>query len=165
MWLATDHHGLIVIDLKTKELRQFLHDKHDDTSISENTLRIIYPDQMGRMWLGSYLNGISCYTESSSNFRNIELGNINTVCVDKAGKYWLGTNDAGIMCFDPVTEEKVIYDKSNSGIGSNTMVCSLSSRDGSIWFGTYEGGLIHIKNGQVTNYRATGKPTDLATDR
>ena len=164
MWLATDHHGLIVIDLKTKELRQFLHDKHDDTSISDNTLRIIYPDQMGRMWLGSYLNGISCYTESSSNFRNIELGNINTVCVDKAGKYWLGTNDAGIMCFDPVTEEKVIYDKSNSGIGSNTMVCSLSARDGSIWFGTYEGGLIHIKNGQVTNYRATGKPTDLANN-
>lgn len=33
-----------------------------------------------------------------------------------------------------------------------------------MWFGTYEGGLIHIKNGQVTNYRATGKSTDLVND-
>jgi ligand-binding sensor domain-containing protein len=81
------------------------------------------------------------------------LGNINTICVDKAGKYWLGTNDAGIICFDPQTEEKVIYDKASHGIGSNTMVGSLAASDGSVWFGTYEGGLIHIKDGHVTNYR------------
>lgn len=164
MWIATDHHGLIIVDLKTKELRQFLHDKHDDTSISDNSIRFIYPDNMGRMWLGTYVNGISCFTESSSNFRNLELGNINTICVDKAGKYWLGTNDAGIICFDPQTEEKVIYDKASHGIGSNTMVGSLAASDGSVWFGTYEGGLIHIKDGHVTNYRTTGKIGDLAND-
>lgn len=164
MWVATDHHGLIIIDLKTKELRQFLYDKHDNTTISDNTIRFIYPDQLGRMWLGTYVNGISCYTESGSNFRNLELGNINTICIDKSGNYWLGTNDAGIICFNPKTEEKIVYDKANSGIGSNTMVGSLAARDGSVWFGTYEGGLIHIKNGQVTNYRVTGKETDLAND-
>lgn len=164
MWIATDHHGLIIVDLKTKEWRQFLKDKLDNTTISDNTLRIIYPDKLGRMWIGTYQNGISCYTESSSNFRNLELGNINTICIDKAGNYWLGSNDAGIICFNPKTEEKVVYDKTNSGIGSNTMVGSLAAKDGSVWFGTYEGGLIHIKDGHVTNYRATGKPGDLAND-
>ncbi len=164
MWVATDHHGLIVIDLKTKELRQFLHDKRDNTTISDNTIRIIYPDQMGRMWLGTYVNGISCYTESSSNFRNLELGNINTICVDKTGNYWLGTNDAGIICFNPKTEEKTVYNKESHGIGSNTMVGSLVASDGSVWFGTYEGGLIRIKDGQVKNYRVTGKMGDLAND-
>ena len=164
MWIATDHHGLIIVDLKTKELRQFLNDKYDNTSLSDNSIRMIYPDPKGRMWLGTYLNGISCYTESSSNFRNLELGNINTICVDKQGNYWLGTNDVGIICFDPKTEEKVVYDKANSGIGSNTMVGSLAASDGSIWFGTYEGGLIRIKDGQVTNYRATGKLGDLANN-
>lgn len=164
IWLATDHYGLFVIDRKAKEVRQFLKDKNDETTICDNTLRLIYCDQLGRMWMGSYTNGISVYTESGSNFRNLELGNINTVCVDTAGYYWLGTNTEGIIRLDPRTEEKVVYDRSNCNIGSNTMVCSYASRDGSVWFGTYEGGLIHIKNGQVTNYRATGQPTDLSND-
>ena len=164
LWVATDHHGLIVIDRKTKELRQFLTDKYDESSISDNTLRIIYKDQLGRMWIGSYMNGISYYAESASNFKNLEIGNINTICVDTAGYYWLGTNDKGIICFNPRTQEQVVYNKENSGIASNTMVGSLAARDGSVWFGTYEGGLIHIQNGHVTNYRATGKPTDLANN-
>ncbi len=164
LWIATDHHGLIVVDRKDKELRQFLNDKHDESTISENTVRFIYRDQLGRMWMGTYMNGVNCYAESSSNFRNLDLGNINTICIDKAGNYWLGTNDKGIICFDPRTEEQVVYDKANSGIGSNTMVGSLAARDGSVWFGTYEGGLLHIKNGQVTNYRVTGQKTDLANN-
>ena len=164
LWLATDHHGVIIVDRKSQEIRQFLNDKHDETTVSDNTIRFIYRDQLSRMWLGSYMNGVCCYTESSSNFQNIELGNINTICVDKAGYYWLGTNDKGIIRFDPRTEEQVVYDKANSGIASNTMVGSLAARDGSVWFGTYEGGLIHIKDGQVTNYRATGKPNDLANN-
>ncbi len=164
LWLATDHHGLIIVDRKNKELRQFLNDKHDDNSISDNAVRLVYRDQLGRMWLGTYMNGVCLYSEGNSNFRNIELGNINTICVDTAGYYWLGTNDAGIIRFNPRTEEQVVYDKANSGIGSNTMVGSLAARDGSVWFGTYEGGLIHIKNGNVTNYRATGKPGELANN-
>ena len=164
IWVATDRYGLYVIDRKGKEVRQFLKDKNDESTICDNTIRLIYRDQLGRMWLGSYMNGLNMYSEGGSNFRNLEIGNINTVCVDKEGYYWLGTNDRGIIRFNPHTEEQVVYDKSNSGLGSNTMVCSFASRDGSIWFGTYEGGLIHIKNGQVVNYRATGQPTDLAND-
>jgi signal transduction histidine kinase/streptogramin lyase len=44
------------------------------------------------------------------------------------------------------------------------MVGSLAASDGSVWFGTYEGGLIHIKNGQFTNYRATGDTLGLANN-
>ena len=164
LWLATDHHGVIIVDRKEKEIRQFLNDKRDESTISDNTVRLIYRDQLGRMWLGTYMNGVNCYEESSSNFRSLELGNINTICVDKSGNYWLGTNDKGIICYNPRTEEQVVYDMQNSGIASNTMVGSLAARDGSVWFGTYEGGLIHIKNGQVTNFRATGNPTDLSNN-
>ena len=164
MWIATDHYGIFVIDKRTKEVRQFLNDKYDATSLCDNTIRMIYRDQMGRMWIGSYTNGLSTYSESASNFHNLEVGNINTICVDKAGYYWLGTNDKGFIRLNPRTSEQVIYDKSNSPIATNTIVSSLAARDGSVWLGTYEGGLIHIKNGQIKNYRATGKPTDLSND-
>ena len=153
-WFATDHGGLVVVDKSTKEARQFLTSKYDESTVSDNTLRNIYMDQLGRAWIGTYQNGLNLFAGNTSNFRNMDLGNINTICYDKAGYTWLGTNDKGIIRHENVSDEIIVYDKANSGIGSNTMVGSLAASDGSVWFGTYEGGLIHIKNGQVTNYRA-----------
>ena len=160
-WLATDHGGLFVADPKDKELRQFLNDKLDESTISDNTLRVVYRDQLDRMWIGTYMNGVNLYTGSVQSFNNLELGNINTVCADRQGYWWLGTNDKGIIRYNPRTEEQVSYTRENSGFRSNTMVGSMVARDGSVWFGTYEGGLIHIKDGHVTNITATGDTLGL----
>ena len=164
LWLATDHGGLYVVDPRDHTFKQFLSDKIDESTISDNTLRVLYHDQLGRFWIGSYMNGLNLYIGNSSNFRNMELGVINTICYDKEGYTWLGTNDAGIIRYDSRTGEQVVYNKANSGIGSNVMVGSLVASDGSVWFGTYEGGLIHIKNGSVTNYRATGDTLGLVNN-
>lgn len=160
-WVATDHGGLYVVDPKDKVVRQFLNNKYDESTISDNTVRLVYRDQLDRMWLGTYTAGVNLYSGGLSNFINLDLGNINTICTDKQGLWWLGTNDKGIIRYDPKTKEQVVYNRENSGIRSNTMVGSLGARDGSVWFGTYEGGLIHIKNGQVTNLLATGDTTSL----
>ena len=160
-WLATDHGGLYVMDPKEKVIRQFLNNKFDESTLSDNTLRIIYRDQLDRMWIGTYMNGINLYTGAASGFLNLELGNINTVCVDKQGYWWLGSNETGIMRYDPRTQEQTCYTRENSGFRSNIMVGSLAASDGSVWFGTYEGGLIHIKNGHVTNITATGDTLGL----
>ena len=164
LWIATDHGGLFIIDLTDKSMRQFLTSKYDESTISDNTLRVIYKDQLGRMWVGSYMNGLNLYAGNTSGFRNRELGVINTICYDRQGYTWLGTNDVGIIRYDSRTGEQVPYNKANSGIGSNVMVGSLAASDGSVWFGTYEGGLIHIKNGQVTNIRATGDTLGLVNN-
>ena len=164
IWLATDHGGLWVVDLDSKTTKQFVNNKYDESSLSDNTLRSLYQDQLGRLWIGTYVNGINLFVGNTSTFRNLELGVINTICYDKQGYSWLGTNDAGIIRFDNKTGEQVVYNKANSGIGSNTMVGSLAASDGSVWFGTYEGGLIHIKDGQITNYRATGDTLGLVNN-
>ena len=162
-WVATDHGGLYVADPQSKTVRQFLNNKYDESTLSDNTLRNIMRDDLGRMWVGTYMNGINLYTGSLSNFVNLELGNINTICADRR-YYWLGTNDKGIIRFDPKTQEQVVYDKQSCGIRSNTMVGSWAASDGSVWFGTYEGGLIRIKDGQVTNLTATGDPAGLVNN-
>lgn len=163
VWMATDHTGLFVIDIKKHEARQFLSEKNDGTTISDNTLRSLYRDQLGRIWIGTYMNGVNLYRESTSNFRHLDLGNITTIAADTA-YFWLGTNDAGIIRMHRKTGEQVVFDRANSGIATNTMVSSLVARDGSVWFGTYEGGLIRFRGGSIVNYRATGKPGDLASN-
>ena len=164
IYLATDHGGLYAADPRDKDLKQFLTSKFDESTISDNTLRNLYLDQLGRMWIGSYMNGVNLFVGNTSSFRNFDLGIINTICYDREGYTWLGTNDVGIIRYNNTTKEQVPYTKENCGIGSNIMVGSWAASDGSVWFGTYEGGLIHIKNGQVTNYRATGDTLGLANN-
>ena len=160
LWIATDHGGLFVATGDGMDIKQFLTSKYDDTTLSDNTLRNIYIDSEKRVWIGSYMNGVNLFASNTSSFRNLELGVINTVCYDtKSGHTWLGTNDAGIMRYNSESGEIIRYNKENSGIGSNTMVGSLVASDGSVWFGTYEGGLIHIKDGHVTNYKALANDT------
>ena len=163
-WLATDHGGLYILDAQDKEMRQFLKNKFDESTISDNTLRVLMCDQLGRMWIGTYTSGVNLYSGSLSNIVNLELGNINTVSVDRQGCWWLGTNDKGILRYDPRTQEQIVYNRENSGFRSNTMVGSLVARDGTVWFGTYEGGIIRIRNGQVTNIQASNDTTGLQTN-
>ena len=164
VWLATDHGGIYVVDPKDGAMRQLLTNKLDQSTISDNTLRVLMNDQLGRMWVGTYMNGVNLYTGSAVGIVNMDFGNINTVCADRQGNWWLGTNDKGIIRYNPKTEEQMVYNRENSGFRSNTMVGSLVARDGSIWFGTYEGGIIHIKNGQVRNITATNDTTGLANN-
>ena len=161
MWLATDHEGLIIVDFKTKEVKQFLNNKYDNTSLSENTVKHLMLDHAGNMWIGAYRNGLNQYIEKMAGIRNIELGDINTTVEGKDGTYWLGTDNKGIIKYDPRTEESQLIDKS-AGFASNTMVASYCSRDGSLWFGTYNGGLIQIApSGRITNILATGAQDGL----
>ena len=161
LWIATDHEGLVIVDPKNKEVKQFLSNKFDATSLSENTLRNLMLDRSGNVWIGSYRNGLNQYIEKQLGIKTVELGDINTTVEGKDGTYWLGTDNKGIVKYNPATEESELIDKS-SGFLSNVMVSSYCSHDGTLWFGTYNGGLIEVNpNGHITNYLATGAEDGL----
>ena len=173
LWVATDHEGLLVIDMKGREVRQFLHNKYNETTISDNTLRNLYEDDLGQVWIGFYRNGICQYRQSTNHFRSIELGEVNTVCEDRFGNYWIGTNDQGIRVYNPKTDEVMQhYTKENSGLSGNIMVGSLAASDGTIWFGSYNGGLVHCipqepaerGTAVIHNTRASDTPGGLANN-
>ena len=161
LWLGTDHEGLWIVDMDTKEARCFMNNKFDETSISENTIKKMLLDKDGNMWMGAYRNGLNQYIEKQAGIKNLEMGDVNTTVEDHQGNYWLGTDNRGIIKYNPKTEETQIIDKS-AGFASNTIVSSYCSRDGSLWFGTYNGGLIQIApNGHITNILATGAENGL----
>ena len=162
LWLATDHEGLLVVDPQNKEIKQFLSNKFDQTTLSENTVKTLMLDKAGNMWIGAYRNGLNQYIESQAGIKTVELGDINTTVEGKDGFYWLGTDNRGIIRYNPATEESEVLDKSTSGFASNTMVASFCSHDGALWFGTYNGGLIEIDpDGRVTNYLVSGADEGL----
>lgn len=172
LWLVCDHDGLVVIDLKNKQWKQFLNNKYDETTISDNTLRNIYQANDGSMWIGSYKNGVNQYIRGLASLKSVELGDINTACEDKHGNYWLGTNDQGILVYNPKSGEVVNhFTKDNSGLVSNIVVGSWAASDGTMWFGSYNGGLTHAipsasdpTQASIVNVQATGESGGLANN-
>ncbi len=172
LWVATDHEGLLVIDLKSRQMRQFLNSKYDDTSISENTTKQIYLDPNGQVWIGTYKNGVNQYVPGMASIKSLEIGDINTVCEDLAGNYWIGSNEHGIIVLDPKTEQEVArFTTANSPMLGNIMVGSCRASDGSIWFGSYNGGLTRcipsktdLQQSKIINYRVNGQPDGLSNN-
>ena len=162
LWVATDHDGVLVINLKSRQFRQFLSNKFDESTISENTCKHIYVDRSGSVWIGTYKNGANEYVEGISSMRSVELGDINTVCEDRYGNYWVGSNENGILVYNPKNNEVVRqYTTQNSNLSSNIMVGSCYASDGSVWFGSYNGGLVRCipsagnpAEAQIINYRS-----------
>ncbi len=161
LWLATDHEGLIVVDTKSKEIRQFVNNKFDETSLSENTVKHLLLDHSGNMWIGAYRNGINQYIEKLSGLKTMELGDINATTEDRAGYYWLGTDNKGAIRYDPKTGDTEVFDKARCGFASDIIVSAYGASDGSVWLGTYNGGMMRLKDGHSVNYTATGASDGL----
>ena len=165
LWVASDHLGALVLDFKNKEWRQFTNVKGDETSLPDITLKHLYMDQLGRMWVASYKNGVAMCSEAMSNFTSLALGDINAISEDKDGNYWLGLNSGGIVKVDAKTREPLEkFTKQSLGVPSDVVVGSYAARDGSLWFGTWEGGLLKYKDGQWKNFRSSDAGSLLKTN-
>ena len=165
LWVATDHQGVLVLDFKTKEWRQFTNVKGDETTLPDITIKHLYLDQLGRMWLASYKNGVAMCSEAFSNFKTLAMGDINAITQDQQGYYWLGRNDGGIIKMDPQTLEPVdTFTKQSLGVPSDIIVGNYAASDGSLWFGTYEGGLLRYKDGVWKNFRSSDPGSALMTN-
>jgi ligand-binding sensor domain-containing protein len=165
LWAATDHMGVLVLDPQTKEWRQFTNIKGDDTSLPDITCKHLFLDQLGRMWIATYKNGVAMCSEAMSNFVSLNVGDVNTITEDHQGYYWIGRNDGGIVKMDPQTLEPVeTFTKQSLGVPSDIIVSSYTARDGSLWFGTYEGGILKYHNGEWKNFRTTDEGSQLVTN-
>jgi ligand-binding sensor domain-containing protein len=165
LWVATDHMGVLVLDPQTKEWRQFTNIKGDDTSLPDITCKHLFLDQLGRMWIATYKNGVAMCSEAMSNFVSLNVGDVNTIPEGHQGYYWIGRNDGGIVKMDPQTLEPVeTFTKQSLGVPSDIIVSSYTARDGSLWFGTYEGGILKYHNGEWKNFRTTDEGSQLVTN-
>ena len=165
LWVASDHLGALVLDFKNKEWRQFTNVKGDETTLPDITLKHLYLDQLGRMWVASYKNGVAMCSEAMSNFASLAVGDVNAISEDQDGNYWLGLNSGGIVRLDAKTREPLEkFTKQSMGVPSDVVVGSYAARDGSLWFGTWEGGLLKYKDGQWKNYRSSDEGSLLKTN-
>ena len=162
LWIATDHDGLILVDYQHKQCRQYLKNDMNPTSLPDNALQRVFVDDRDAVWIGTYKNGVAYFSPSSKRFSTIGLGDICCVSQDAQGNLWCGTNDNGIVNYNPVTGQSVRYGRAQTHLLSDVVVCSVAMSDGTLYFGTFNGGLARYRNGEWKTYQAS--PHGLANN-
>ena len=161
LWVASDHNGLFFVDFKRKICRQYVHSEAKG-SIVDNSLQKVYVDDEGAIWVGSYKNGVAYYSPDAQKFTTIPLGDVCTITQNLNGNLWCGTNDSGIICYSPLTGQSWRFSQAETGLASDIIVSSVTMSDGTMYFGTFNGGLAQYKNGRWKSFLAA--PGGLANN-
>ena len=154
-WIATDHDGLFILDYQNKKIQQYLKDDTEDGSISDNSLTKLYVGNNSAVWIGTYKSGVDYYSPSFNRFETLALGDVCAITEDQQGNYWCGTNDEGIVSYNPKTGQKVQYGQAETGLKSDVIVSCITMPDGTMFFGSFNGGLVRYRHGEWKTYFAS----------
>ncbi|HEY0029963.1 MAG TPA: two-component regulator propeller domain-containing protein [Bacteroidia bacterium] len=102
----------------------------------------INTDKDGKIWIGSWGNGISSF--DGKNFVNypVDQGippNVYTTFTDSKGRLCVGSWDEGLAIVDGKSIQRF---KKAEGLPSNMVMSILEDKAGNLWLGTFGGGIV-----------------------
>jgi len=116
IWCGTKSDGLIMAEPIDKDatkyaVKHFLSNRLDPETLSSNSIYCLMQDRKGRLWAGSYgeglilieeKNGKTVFKSTKNSFRNYPEGfkRIRYLAEDYSGRVWIGTTN-GLLIFDP----------------------------------------------------------------
>lgn len=153
IWIATDHGGINVIDKTSQRITYLMNREDDNKSLKQNSV-ILYKDNLGIIWAGTFKEGISYYHKNiikfplyrhyASDSKSMKSEDIDKFAEDNAGNLWVGTNGGGLIYFNRKTGNFTQYkhhDDDKNSLSNDIIVSLLIDRNKKLWIGTYFGGL------------------------
>ena len=186
IWLGTKGNGLFKATPVNNQhsqyvLQQFKSDKNNPKSINSNQIYTILEDKKGRIWIGTYDNGINLLEENQGQFNFIhqfknypatESSKVRYLAEGYKGRIWVATTN-GLLTFDPgdYNPDKIKfsrYKKISSdkfSLGSNDVLFIYKDSDDKMWISTAGGGLNQaIEGGNHLKFKNFSKNNGLPSD-
>ena len=98
MWFGTNA-GLYRYD--GYSLKSYQHDPDDPNSLSDDTVRVVYKDRDGILWIGSNFGGLDRldptedtfkhYRHDAADNRSLSDNSVGCIYQDRSGVLWVGT--------------------------------------------------------------------------
>jgi signal transduction histidine kinase/ligand-binding sensor domain-containing protein/DNA-binding NarL/FixJ family response regulator len=178
LWFGTANGGLNSFDKKTEKFFTYKHDPSDPSSISDNRILAITEDHSGNLWIGTSLGGLNQFNRVNKTFthyrfnpddsNSISSDYVSDLYCDITGKLLIATKE-GLDQFDQQTKNFIHIELNEKGSDPNkhTRVTALyEQKNGILWIGTFDRGLIKYQRGQgiIRVYTAKdGFPIDYIT--
>ncbi len=186
LWIGTDRGGLNKFDRNNKTFSYFKNSTGNNKTISDNCVRAIKEDKWGDLWLGTYSGGLNHFNRSTGEFKSFKFDSnftgsishnqVQAIYIDTSSTFWIGTFGGGLNKFqikkryggERISFTKYKNDKNNPfSLSSNKVYTIYEDKKGTIWIGTFQGGLNKFdrKTGRFIAYRnIPGDETSLEDD-
>lgn len=170
LWVGT-FEGLYVYDVARGDVRAFKASGHRaDGRLSQSSVRSIFADRDGGVWLGTYFGGVNYYHPLQNRFRNIAENpgqnslNDNVIsCIVRGsdGLIYIGTNAGGLNIFNPA-DGSYRHITPAEGLRSNDVkAVYVDSAANRIYIGSHLGGLSVFDLRNLRHIETHARPTDV----
>ncbi|MEQ9375285.1 MAG: two-component regulator propeller domain-containing protein [Imperialibacter sp.] len=154
IWAGTENGGLSRLDIRTTKFEHHVADKDYPKSISDNSIKALYKDNEGRLWIGTFSFGLSVIDPYQNKFTSFKAAYQNTVVnalyKDSKGRFWIGT-EGGIMKLHKGNTSYYLNDPIESGQNGIPVLAIYEDRDHNIWVGTWAEG-VFVFNETTQNF-------------
>ncbi|WP_172335858.1 two-component regulator propeller domain-containing protein [Mucilaginibacter sp. SG564] len=113
IFIGTDGGGLEIFNKNTGLMTPFQIKSILDPLRRDLTIMTLFMDSKGRLWAGTYRNGLFCIDPGTGKYRQfiydgteqgVSQNEITSIAEDKAGHLWIGTLAHGVDIYDPQTD-------------------------------------------------------------
>ena len=163
VWISILNKGICIYDQEKEKFECFSYDPLDNSSISGNRIERFYQDEAGNIWIGTFNNGLNMFNPSEKTFtrimpdpENSYTGRVRVIFEDMKGNFFVGTR---IGLYMKKGDDFIPYantDHNFSTLSQNSLLCSYIDRTGTLWLGTFAGGVnfTDLLRKEFINYRA-----------
>lgn len=176
LWLATRHHGLLIVDPQTKTVKWERASEADARSLKHNSMRTLYVSpEKDVVWAGAAKSGLAYYSGSMFKFYTDVRMDVTAIAPNGKEAYWVGTSKHGIFSYNPRTRKTTPLNAAID-LSKHEMFSLYAGHDGALWAATNKGLVFRLKDEgkSVENYQivtadanpvpATHVITDLLED-
>ncbi|ASU36276.1 hybrid sensor histidine kinase/response regulator transcription factor [Mucilaginibacter xinganensis] len=178
IWIGTDHGGINLLDPENKSVKYLLSREDDPKSIQGNSV-VLYKDNLGIIWAGTFKQGISYYHKSIIQFplirhyvsdsKSLPYEDVDCFADDANGNLWIGTNGGGLINYNSVTKKYIQYKhdpNDPNSLANNIVISMYIDHEHKLWIGTYFGGLDCFDGKRFIHYRHNDNvPSSISDDR
>lgn len=173
IWIGTNDKGLNRYSPETGLFTFYDHQPSDPGSLSHSSVREIFQDSDGSIWVGTDGGGLNRFIDENGQFEHFRFNpddpnslsnnSVRVIMEDHSGYLWIGTR-VGLNRFDRETGrfERFLHSEDDTTSLSNNFIYSAiyEDRKGSLWIGTYGGGLNKMNPAETTFISFLNDPED-----
>lgn len=146
LWVGTNGGGLYRFESESGQFVAFKNRTNDTLSISSNTIRAIYEDMIGRLWIGTSnglnlfqpdKNGFTKYHMQSGDSTSLSHSHVRTIHSTSDTTLWVGT--ASGLNYLNIKKNQFEQYFSQDGLPNDYIYGILSDQQGHIWLSTNRG--------------------------
>ena len=147
--------GLSRFHPETESFTRFQNTPEDPTSLSNDTVRVIYEDSQRNLWIGtarraqplrpSYRRTFDRFHHNPSDPNSLTHDFVLAIHEDRNGTLWIGTENGGLDELNPSVGSSFVHHRSRSGRRRDDFPrpreCrSWKDREGLLWIASYGDG-------------------------